>query len=123
MIEKNKYGHIERLGPATKHSWLGLKAAYKYELAFRQEVFLSVLLTPIAIYIADTFVEFALLMSGIFIILITELLNSAIEATVDRVGLEHHELSGRAKDIGSAAVFVSLIYFVVVWLSKIYTML
>ena len=63
-----------------------------------------------------------MLISGLFAILITELLNSAIEATVDRVGLEHHELSGRVKDIGSAAVFVVILYFLIVWIAKIYTL-
>lgn len=123
MTEKNNYGHLQRFGPAIKNSLMGLKAAYKYELAFRQEVFLFIVLTPVAFYIAQGFVEFVLLMSGLFAILITELLNSAVEAVVDRVGLEHHELSGRAKDIGSAAVFVAIVYFLMVWLSKIYTML
>ncbi|GHE96473.1 diacylglycerol kinase [Thalassotalea profundi] len=123
MREKNQYSHIQRFGPATRNSLIGLKAAYKYELAFRQEVFLTIVMTPLAAYLADNFTEFALLISGLFAILITELLNSAVEATVDRVGLEHHELSGRAKDIGSAAVFIAIVYFLIVWLAKIYTML
>lgn len=123
MRDKNKYGHLQRFGPATRNSLIGLKAAYKYELAFRQEVFLAIVMTPLAAYLADSFTEFALLISGLFAILITELLNSAVEATVDRVGLEHHELSGRAKDIGSAAVFIAIVYFVIVWASKIFTML
>ncbi|XQW85172.1 diacylglycerol kinase [Thalassotalea piscium] len=122
MRQKNQYGHFQRFGPATKNSILGLKAAYKYELAFRQEVFLTIAMTPLALYIAESFVEFGLLMSGLFAILITELLNSAIEATVDRVSLDHHELSGRAKDIGSAAVFVAIIYFLIIWISKILTL-
>ncbi|GLX78523.1 diacylglycerol kinase [Thalassotalea insulae] len=122
MTEKNNLGHFARFGPATRNSILGLKAAYKHEIAFRQEVFLLIILLPIACYIANGFVEFCLLMSGIFGILITELLNSGIEAAIDRIGLERHELSGRAKDLGSAAVFVAICYFVLVWGYKIYTL-
>jgi len=123
MTEKNSLGHFARFGPAAKNSWAGLKAAYKYEIAFRQEVFLFVFLTPIAMWLADGFIEFVLLISAIVGIIIAELLNSAIEATVDRVGLERHELSGRAKDLGSAAVFVAIWYFILVWSYKIYTIL
>jgi len=123
MSAKNKVGHLARFIPATKNSWLGLKAAYKYEIAFRQEVFLFVILLPTACYIANGFVEFCLLMSGVFGIMIAELLNSAIEATIDRIGLERHELSGRAKDLGSAAVFVAICYFLIVWGYKLFTLL
>lgn len=122
-MEKNRYGHFARFGPATKHSLLGLKAAYKFEIAFRQYAWLSIILIPIAIYIANDVAEFAVLISGLFLILIAELLNTAVEAVVDRVSLEHHELSGRAKDLGSAAVFTAIVYLVVVWLYKIITML
>jgi diacylglycerol kinase (ATP) len=122
MSEKNKIGHLARFGPATKNSWVGLKAAYKYEIAFRQEVFLLLALTPVAIFIANGFIEFVLLISAIVSIMIAELLNSAIEAVVDRIGLERHELSGRAKDLGSAAVFVALCYFVLVWGYKVFTL-
>ena len=122
MNRKNEYGHLSRLGPATRNSWLGLKAAYRYEIAFRQEVFLFLVLAPIAGVIANGFVEFVLLISAIVGIMIAELLNSAVEAVVERVGLERHELSGRAKDLGSAAVFVAICYFVLVWAYKIYTM-
>lgn len=120
MHQKNKLGHLQRFGPAIKHSVQGLKATYKYEIAFRQQVWLLVFLTPVAILISDSFVEFALLMLSVFGILITELLNSAVEAAVDRIGLEHHELSGRAKDIGSAAVFVAMVCFVMIWGYKLY---
>lgn len=119
MTEKNKVGHFARFGPATKNSIAGFKAAYKYEIAFRQEVFLLIILAPIAFYIANGFVEFVLLISGIVGILIAELLNSAVEAAIDRIGPEHHELSGRAKDLGSAAVFVAICYFVLVWGYKV----
>lgn len=120
--KSNKPGQIARFGPATRNSLQGLKAAYKHEIAFRQEVLLFIVLLPVAFYIADSFVEFALLMSGIMGIMITELLNSAVEAAIDRIGLEHHKLSGRAKDLGSAAVFVAICYFLLVWGYKIFTM-
>jgi len=122
MSDKNKVGHFARFGPATKNSWAGLKAAYKYEIAFRQEVFILIVLTPVAFWLADGFVEFVLLISGIIGIMVAELLNSAVEATVDRIGLERHELSGRAKDLGSAAVMVAICYFVLVWGYKIFTL-
>jgi len=122
MTEKNKVGHLARFAPATKHSLLGFKAAYKYEIAFRQEVFLFLITTPLAIWLANGFVEFSILMSAIALLFIAELLNSAIEAVVDRIGLERHELSGRAKDLGSAAVFVALCYFIIVWSYKIFTL-
>lgn len=93
----------------------GLNAAFRNEAAFRQEVLLVVCLLPVAIWLAPGYFEMALLIAVLFLVLITELLNSAVEAVVDRVGDEHHELAGRAKDIGSAAVFISLTLVVVVW--------
>lgn len=117
---KTKVSHLARFGPATKNSIAGLKAAYENEMAFKQEVFLFILLTPVAVVISNSFIEFALLMLGIMGILITELLNSGIEAVVDRVGFERHELSGRAKDLGSAAVFVAICYFLLVWGYKLF---
>jgi len=122
MTNNKPVGFFSRLPPATKHSWSGFKAAYKHEMAFRQEVLLFLVSTPLAMLLAHGFVEFVLLMSGIVIIFIAELLNSAIEAVVDRIGLERHELSGRAKDLGSAAVFVGVCYFILVWVYKIYTL-
>jgi diacylglycerol kinase (ATP) len=122
MTEKNKVSHLARFAPATKNSILGFKAAYKYEIAFRQEVFLFLITTPLAIWLAEGFVEFSILMSAITLLFIAELLNSAVEAVVDRIGLERHELSGRAKDLGSAAVFVALCYFFIVWSYKIFTL-
>ncbi|OKY26257.1 MULTISPECIES: diacylglycerol kinase [Thalassotalea] len=122
MTEKLKYGHLQRFGPAIRNSFVGLKAAYNNEIAFRQEVYLFLLLFPVALYIADNFIEFSLLMSAIMGIMIAELLNSAVEAAIDRISLEHHELSGLAKDLGSAAVFVAICYFVLVWGYKVYTL-
>jgi len=115
MSEKNKVGHLARILPAIKNSLAGLSAAYKNEIAFRQELFLFILLAPVAWFISDGFVEFVLLIFSLIFIMVTELLNSAIEAVVDRVGLERHELSGRAKDIASAAVFVAILFFLLVW--------
>lgn len=106
---------ITRIINAAGYSWLGLKAAFVNEAAFRQELLLFVILTPAAFWIGSTNVEIVILIGSLFIVLITELLNSAIEAVVDRTGSEKHELSGRAKDIGSAAVFVSLINAVTTW--------
>ncbi|MEW6989555.1 diacylglycerol kinase [Colwelliaceae bacterium 6441] len=114
---------LGRLVPAIRHSLLGLKAAYQYEIAFRQYVWLSIVLVPLSGYLAVSVAEFAVLISGLFLILVAELLNTGIEAVVDRIGLEHHELSGRAKDLGSAAVFIAIVYFFVVWGYKIFTML
>ncbi len=114
MASRNQ-GHLARFGPAIKHSWQGLKVAYQHEIAFRQEVFLSVVLIPLAWFLSESFLEFVALISGMFLILVAELLNSGIEAAIDRISDEHHELSGRAKDLGSAAVMVAIIYFVLVW--------
>jgi diacylglycerol kinase (ATP) len=106
---------IKRVIKATQFSWQGLKAAFKNEAAFRQEVMLAIILIPLGYYLGQTGLERALLISVIVLILITELLNSGLEAIVDRVGTEKHELSGRAKDIGSAAVLLSLINAAIVW--------
>lgn len=106
---------LNRLIYAFGYSWLGFKSCYKNEAAFRQELFLGALMLPAAIYFAETSIELAVLLGSLFLVLITELLNSGLEAIVDRVGSEHHELSGRAKDIGSAAVTVSLINVIVIW--------
>ena len=106
---------LTRIIHAAGYSWQGLKAAFKHEAAFRQEVALLVILFPLAIWISQSLVEFILLIGSVLLLLIVELVNSAIEATVDRFGGERHELSGRAKDIGSAAVFIALINQTLVW--------
>lgn len=106
---------IERVVAATGYSWRGLRAAYKHEAAFRQELILCAVLAPLGLWLGRTGIERALLLGSLFLILIVEVLNSAIESVVDRVSDEHHELSGRAKDMGSAAVFVSLVCMVVIW--------
>ncbi|MBI1196095.1 MAG: diacylglycerol kinase [Gammaproteobacteria bacterium] len=93
----------------------GLRDAWRFEEAFRIETTLFLILTPLGIYLGQTPIERVLLVGSLLIVLVTELLNSGIEATVDRVGEEHHLLSGRAKDIGSAAVFVALLNVVMTW--------
>ena len=100
---------------ATSYSWLGLKAAFRKEAAFRQELLGLAILGPLGMWLGRTGVEKALLLGSLLLVLIIELLNSALEAVVDRFGDEWHQLSGRAKDMGSAAVFVGLINVLVVW--------
>ena len=107
---------IARIIDAAGYSWQGIKAAFKHEAAFRQELFLSMFLIPAAFWLAETALEMALLLASLLIVLIVEIINSAIEAVVDRLGSEHHELSGRAKDMGSAAVFLPLTNAMLVWL-------
>ena len=114
MAKPGKSG-LKRIVDATGYSWKGLKAAWKYEAAFRQELILVLFGVPLAFYLAENKYELLWLILPLFILVIAELINSAIEAVVDRISDEHHELSGRAKDIGSAIVFVSLILLVVVW--------
>ena len=111
---KGKTG-LRRLINAFGYSIAGTLAAFKHEDAFRQEVFLAVVLTPIALYFGETAIDQALLISSLLFIIIVELLNSSIEATVDRISVKHHKLAKRAKDIGSAAVFFSLINAAISW--------
>jgi len=112
---KGKTG-IKRLINAIGYSFSGFKAAFQNEDAFRQEVFLTIVLAPLAFYIANNSLEIVLLLFSTLLVPIVELLNSAIEATVDRISLEQHKLAKRAKDIGSAAVFLSLVNLFAVWL-------
>ena len=111
---KGKTG-LKRLVNAFGYSIAGTLAAFKHEDAFRQEVILTAILTPIAIYYGETAIDQALMISSLLLIIIVELLNSSIEATVDRISIKHHKLAKRAKDIGSAAVFFSLINAAVIW--------
>ena len=106
---------ITRIVDATGYSMSGIRAAWKNEAAFRQEAVIAALMLPAAFWIGSTVVEYVLLVGCLFIVLITELLNSAIEAIVDRVGTEHHELSGQSKDMASAAVLFSLLLTAFVW--------
>ena len=111
---KGKTG-IKRLANAFTYSVAGTLAAFKHEDAFRQEVFLSAVLIPLAIYLGQTAIEQALMIASILLIIIVELLNSSLEATVDRISVKRHKLSKRAKDIGSSAVFFSLVNAAVIW--------
>ncbi len=111
--------HFVRLYKATGYSLAGLKSTFKYEQAFRLEVYLSFILIPLAIWLAGSSVELVLLIGSWLMVMIVELLNSAIEAVVDRIGSEMHELSGRAKDIGSAAVMIAVLLSTFIWLTII----
>jgi diacylglycerol kinase (ATP) len=107
---------IKRVIDATGYSIQGLKAAWVNEAAFRQESILLVVLTIVTCFLPVTRFEQLAMIASMFLVVIVELINSAIEAVVDRIGSEHHELSGRAKDIGSAAVFVSMCFVGITWL-------
>ena len=107
---------VTRWVKALGFTWLGIKAAYKHEEAFRQEVWLLLVAVPLALWLGDNGIEIALMIGSVLLLLIVELLNSAVEAIVDRFGGEIHELSGRAKDMGSAAVFIAMINVAVIWL-------
>ena len=111
---KGKTG-LQRVWRAFHYSLEGFRAAYKCEDAFRQEALLAALLIPLAFFLPVTGVGRALMIASVLLVLIVELVNSAIEATVDRVSLDRHHLSKRAKDIGSAAVFLALSNVVIVW--------
>lgn len=106
---------LVRLLKAAQYSWQGFKQAYQFEEAFRQEVWLCLVAIPLALWLGKTGVDKALLIGSVLLLLIVELLNSAIEAVVDRTGREAHELSGRAKDMGSAAVSMAIANLVLVW--------
>ncbi|WP_461516877.1 diacylglycerol kinase [Porticoccus sp.] len=106
-----------RLMLASLHSWRGVKACYKHEEAFRIELLLAAIFLPLSLVVASNAIELALLTVSVLLVLIVELLNSAVEAAIDRIGLEHHDLSGRAKDQGSAAVTLSMMVFLIIWLS------
>ena len=112
-----------RIWNALHYSMAGLKAAYRCEDAFRQEVWLAVVLLPIAFLLPVSAVAQGLMAASVLLVLVVELLNSAVEAVVDRVSLENHRLAKRAKDIGSAAVLMSLLLVVVVWASVLREML
>ena len=111
---KGKTG-LKRIWNALFYSIDGFRAAYRHEDAFRQETLLAALLTPVAFMLAGNGVELALMIGSLLLVLIVELINSAIEATVDRISLENHTLAKRAKDIGSAAVLLALVNVLLVW--------
>ena len=106
---------IIRIIRATRYSYQGLAHAIRHEAAFRQELVLLVVATPLGIWLGRSLLEHLLLLGSLLCVLIVELLNSAIEAAIDRHGNEYHQLSGRAKDMGSAAVFMSLLLCTLIW--------
>jgi diacylglycerol kinase (ATP) len=113
---KPRHG-LARLIRACGYSLKGLAAAWRHEAAFREEVLLTLGGVPLAFWLGRTPLDYALLIGVLLILLITELFNSALEALTDRIGTERHELSGRAKDISSAAVFIAIVLVVLVWVA------
>jgi diacylglycerol kinase (ATP) len=111
---------IRRIILATRFSAQGIVGAWKHEAAFRQELTAAIVLTPVAAWLGRDAMEILMLLMSLVLVLIVELLNSAVEATVDRISQEHHDLAGRAKDMGSAAVFFSLVIVAAVWGTVIY---
>ena len=106
---------LARIWAATIYSADGLRACFRSEEAFRLELILSLIFGPLAFILGETAIEIAMLLLAIALVLLVELLNSAIEAVVDRVGMDYHELSKKAKDIASGAVFISLMTFLLIW--------
>ena len=111
---------LQRTFKAFKYSVQGVKFAWRNEAAFREEIALFVILVPLAFYVGDNHIEQALMLAACFLVVIVELINSSIEAVVDRVGTEHHPLAGGAKDLGSAAVMLSLILLIITWTLMIF---
>jgi len=114
MAGQNAKG-MQRIVNAFFFSIAGFKAIWEHEEAFRQEVLLLLVAAPLAIWLTDNNIERVLLIGSVVTVMLVELLNSAVEAAIDRIGFEHHELSGRAKDIGSAAVMLSLALAALTW--------
>jgi diacylglycerol kinase (ATP) len=121
-VQKGHKGYrgLDRLRRATGHSAAGLRAALRHESAFRQELACALLLLPASFWLGRGWVEVALLAGSVLAVLVVELLNSAVEATVDRISFDSHELSKRAKDYGSAAVMLSLIACASVWAAALW---
>ena len=114
-MEKGKNKGLKRLYKATRYTIFGFISAWKNEEAFRQEIFILLLIFPLGMWLGESSSQRAILIGSWFIVIITELINSAIEAAVDRVGKDFHTLSGQAKDMASAAVFVSIVFVVFTW--------
>ncbi|MFO7748367.1 MAG: diacylglycerol kinase [Orrella sp.] len=112
-------GGLSRLSAALGYSWKGLKAAMRYEAAFRQELAVAAILMPCAFFLGRTAAEVLVLCGSILLVLIVELLNSAVEAVADAVSLDDNPLLGRAKDLGSAAVFLAVGFAIAIWLTFI----
>ena len=121
-MELKKRTGISRIAYATGYSYRGLKHNIIHEAAIRQEVIAALFLIPLACWLDVSLSERLLMVCSVLLVIIVELLNTAIEAAVDRIGLEHHELSGLAKDTGSAAVFFALLICNIVWLSVGWTL-
>ncbi len=107
---------LKRIISATKYSLAGLSFAWKNEAAFRQEIILAMIMIPAAFWLGSNATQTALLIGSCLLVLITELLNTGIEAVVDRIGHEYHDLAGSAKDLGSAAVLLSLLLTLTIWI-------
>jgi len=116
---KSPHTGLKRVFYAAGYSWKGFKSTWKHEAAFRQEVILFTLMAPLAFWIGETASERVILIAVLLIVLVVELLNSAIESVVDRISEDYHKLSGRAKDQGSAAVFLSFSMAILVWIGFI----
>jgi len=114
---KNTDTGVYRLFSATGYSLQGLSNAYRYESAFRLEVWLTILSVPLALYLGDNLIESIVLVMSLLFLLVVELLNTAVESVVDRIGEEFHELSGRAKDTASAAVLIASVIVALVWIT------
>jgi diacylglycerol kinase (ATP) len=120
MADRGNKGII-RIIRASVYSWQGLCAAWRHEAAFRQEVVLAVVMIPLGLYLGDNGVEKALLIGSVLLVLLVEIINSAVEAVVDRFGDEQHELSGRAKDMASAAVALAIALMAAVWILVLFS--
>jgi diacylglycerol kinase (ATP) len=115
-MDRPKFAPANRVWRAFGASYRGFRGAFRGEVAFRQELAIAVVVIPLGLYLGKSGVERALLVAPMVLVLVVELVNSAIEATVDRIGLERHELSGLAKDLGSAAVLTSFLLLGLTWL-------
>ena len=115
MTYYNEKG-LKRFVNAIFFSFAGFKATWVYEEAFRQEVLAFIMAVPLAFWLTDNNIERVLLIASVVLVMVVELLNSAVEAVVDRIGVEYHELAGRAKDIGSAAVMLTIMLALATWL-------
>lgn len=113
---KSPHTGLKRIYYAAGYSWKGFKATWQHEVAFRQEAVLFMLISPLAFWLGESLFEQIILISVLLMVLVVELLNSAVESVVDRIGSDCHELSGRAKDQGSAAVFLSFLIAILVWI-------
>ena len=116
--QKRRHG-LDRMRHAFGYSWDGLTAAWQ-ETAFRQEALLALVLIPAAFWLGRNWLETAVLAASVVAVMVVELLNTGIEAAIDRIGLDRHDLSKKAKDMGSAAVLLSLLLMFAIWLSALY---